>query len=831
MSANGPHGAAGQEKGQVMKHHKEYICEHRDNYTYLLGILKIGLSEEYNPKLKVREEIFGLVNEAKSGSVGDFKSGSGVKKSLNNDKIKEKNDKPNNARKNWSRAFLKSKAVAKMKRPLHTQGDYMNVAKSMFSMTQVGAAQLEDLQKKQEDGIKVCTAEVTDSPLAQSAEKNEDQLKVVGLDAMGIEQYDFHRVNVSGETSVTCNDRDYKIASGMILDALSFRSKYMKMANQTFNPTTAKYLARVEGREDPLPHPAATPVCPYTDNNEKCPYDGNWKAGLLPNLGWSWKMKNGMIEVYENKEDMERGERILDYDYPDTKEFCEDQCIVMAMMASGQCKTFCYQRLQFLDAKWRLHDLLNGPMEKKAQQKCPHRDFYNCRKVDTHIHASACMNQKHLLKYIKSSLEKEGNVQVCKKDGKTLTLNEVFKSLDMNAYDLTVDSLDCHADKNIYHRFDNFNAKYNPMGVGLLREIYIKTNNFIGGRYFAEIIKQVMKDLEDQKYVMAELRLSVYGCKFSEFEDLAKWAIDQKVYSNNVRWLIQVPRIFDIFKKTGAVRHFGDYLNNVFGPVMEASINPQGHPELAKFLEHVSGFDSVDDESKPENHFFSAETPTPEEWTTTMNPPYSYYLWYMYANITMINQVRKERGLNTFNLRPHCGEAGAYHHLCTSFLLAENIAHGLQLKKVPVIEYLYYLGQVGICMSPLSNNHLFLDYRRSPMEAYLRRGLNISLSTDDPLQFHFTKEALMEEYSIAAQVFKLTGVDMCEISRNSVYHSGYDEGTKAYWLGDRFQREGVDGNDPRKTNVPDIRLQYRHETLSAELQTSLEPFMPTARRF
>ena len=26
-------------------------------------------------------------------------------------------------------------------------------------------------------------------------------------------------------------------------------------------------------------------------------------------------------------------------------------------------------------------------------------------------------------------------------------------SLDMNAYDLTVDSLDCHADKNIYHRF------------------------------------------------------------------------------------------------------------------------------------------------------------------------------------------------------------------------------------------------------------------------------------------------------------------------------------------------------------------------------------------
>jgi AMP deaminase len=31
-------------------------------------------------------------------------------------------------------------------------------------------------------------------------------------------------------------------------------------------------------------------------------------------------------------------------------------------------------------------------------------------------------------------------------------------------------------------------------------------------------------------------------------------------------------------------------------------------------------------------------------------------------------------------------------------------------------------------------------------------GLNVSLSTDDPLQFHFTREALIEEYSVAAQV-------------------------------------------------------------------------------
>jgi len=51
------------------------------------------------------------------------------------------------------------------------------------------------------------------------------------------------------------------------------------------------------------------------------------------------------------------------------------------------------------------------------------------------------MNQKHLLKFIKKTLEEDGDKKVCVKDGKELTLNEVFSSLNMNAYDLTVDSL------------------------------------------------------------------------------------------------------------------------------------------------------------------------------------------------------------------------------------------------------------------------------------------------------------------------------------------------------------------------------------------------------
>ena len=181
----------------------------------------------------------------------------------------------------------------------------------------------------------------------------------------------------------------------------------------------------------------------------------------------------------------------------------------------------------------------------------------------------------------------------------------------------------------------------------------------------------------------------------------------------------------------------------------------------------------MDDESKPENPLFDRDVPTPEEWREDENPPYAYYVYYMYANMTVLNHFRAERGLNTFVLRPHCGEAGPVQHLVAGFMMSESIAHGLLLRKVPVLQYLYYLCQIGIAMSPLSNNSLFLNYNRSPLPEYLARGLHISVSTDDPLQFHFTKEPLMEEYSIATQVWKMSSCDMCELARNSVIMSGF----------------------------------------------------------
>ena len=93
--------------------------------------------------------------------------------------------------------------------------------------------------------------------------------------------------------------------------------------------------------------------------------------------------------------------------------------------------------------------------------------------------------------------------------------------------------------------------------------------------------------------------------------------------------------------------------------------------------------------------------------------------------------------------RPHCGEAGDPDHLASAFLTAHSISHGILLRKVPALQYLFYLKQIGLAMSPLSNNALFLTYERNPLPDFFKVGLNVSLSTDDPLQFHFTKVCMV----------------------------------------------------------------------------------------
>ncbi|KAI0873972.1 hypothetical protein GGS24DRAFT_461374 [Hypoxylon argillaceum] len=519
--------------------------------------------------------------------------------------------------------------------------------------------------------------------------------------------------------------------------------------------------------------------------------------------------ENGVYQVFENTAADAANTPVVGV--PTIKDFYMDLEQILLVSSDGPSKSFAFRRLQYLEGKFKLYALLNEFQETADTKKVPHRDFYNVRKVDTHVHHSACMNQKHLLRFIKSKMKKCPDEYVLFRDGKNLTLKEVFESINLTAYDLSIDTLDMHAHTDSFHRFDKFNLKYNPIGESRLRTIFLKSDNHIQGRYLAEITKEVISDLESSKYQMVEWRISIYGRSLDEWDKLAAWVVDNKLFSHNVRWLIQIPRLYDVYRASGLMGSFEQVVRNIFEPLFEVTREPEKHPKLHVFLQRVIGFDSVDDESKVERRLFK-KFPVPKEWDSQQNPPYSYWIYYLFSNITSLNFWRRQRGFNTFLLRPHCGEAGDVEHLAVALLCSHSISHGLLLRKVPLLQYIFYLEQIGIAMSPLSNNALFLAYERNPFIQYFRRGLNVSLSTDDPLQFAFTREPLMEEYAVAAQIWKLSPVDMCELAKNSVKQSGYEHSIKQTWLGENFNLPGAEGNKMVKTNIPDRREEYRHQT-------------------
>jgi AMP deaminase len=155
---------------------------------------------------------------------------------------------------------------------------------------------------------------------------------------------------------------------------------------------------------------------------------------------WTYRLdRSSVFQVYESEDAKEPAVHI-----PSLRDFYMDLDAVVDVSTDGPAKSFAFKRLSYLEGKYQLYTLLNEYQEVADSKKVPHRDFYNVRKVDTHVHHSACMNQKHLLRFIKSKMRKSPDEVVLFRDGKHLTLREVFESINLTAYDLSIDTLDMH---------------------------------------------------------------------------------------------------------------------------------------------------------------------------------------------------------------------------------------------------------------------------------------------------------------------------------------------------------------------------------------------------
>jgi hypothetical protein len=190
------------------------------------------------------------------------------------------------------------------------------------------------------------------------------------------------------------------------------------------------------------------------------------------------------------------------------RSFSEAYTRLLQIVHEPKVRSFAYHRLKLLETRFGVHKQLNADIESFEQRMAVHRDFYNVRKVDTHVHHSACMNQKLLLNFMKHKLREEGDTVCIKGGGGTpdKTLKEVFKELGLNERNLSLDTLSMHANTDTFHRFDRFNLKYDPAGHALLRTIFLKTKNDMEGRFLAEITRAVMKDLVEEKYQVREPR-------------------------------------------------------------------------------------------------------------------------------------------------------------------------------------------------------------------------------------------------------------------------------------------------------------------------------------
>ncbi|KAG5496317.1 hypothetical protein JKF63_02619 [Porcisia hertigi] len=484
---------------------------------------------------------------------------------------------------------------------------------------------------------------------------------------------------------------------------------------------------------------------------------------------------------------------------PTITEYIRDMSVVRQAASSVALQRLATHRLNLLEQKFLLHLSMNISNEagKKEEKEWNNRDFFTAYKVDTNVHTDAGSNARTLLEFFVDKALNHSEDVVFERDHHPVMLKELLREYEIDVHHITVDELHHHL-----HTHPD------------LRAIFLSPFNFMQGRYFAELTKRTLDIYEEDAFSFAENRLSITGASEQEWYDLAHWFDCYGMASSRSRWMVCLPWQYRRLRRNGVLKNFGEFLDHVFRPLWEISLHPAKDTKFHYLLAHVSGFDCISDESKidlPLTNVF------PHDWESHLNPPYSYYMYYMWANITSLNEFRASRGLSTFTLRPQCGERGSMDHLVSGFCLANSINHGVTLARHPVLEYMWYIAQVGLAMSPLSNTAGASAYLENPFPVFFHRGLNVSLATNQPLYFHFTREPLVEEYSIAAKLWKFELNDLSEIARNSVLQSGFSASWKQNALGPRYQLRSTLGNDVCRSRVSDIRVAYRYEVYHTEL--------------
>jgi AMP deaminase len=541
-------------------------------------------------------------------------------------------------------------------------------------------------------------------------------------------------------------------------------------------------------------------------------------------------------------------------DVPDFQEFVQDLHQIIDLSSEKIGQQLSLRRLDYLRNKFESYGLLNEHRETYLTTINPHRDFYNVRKIDNNVDLTMSMSKKHLLNVINKKLNEEPDRVVYEENGIQMTLQELFEPYFEDDRDKRLNIDDLFEFGLIDHTLSS--ADLNDRNLDyediikrdiLLRidKTFLRIDNYIEGEYLSLVLKQVLSDFEKSKYQFAETGINLHlMSEYQKMENgwssIASWIVDNKLVSHNVKWVMRIARNYPNLLRAGVVNNFQDFLDLIFKPLFDVSIDPESDFNLHFFLTKTSAVSLLPESLAIDIIMDFSKLPSPSEWATDTNPPYGYYLYYLFKNLTNLNSFRASKNQTLLTLRPSVAsltETHATESLATSFLFGHTIINGERLIHHPVLQYLYYLKQIGISISPLCWNKSvqFLNddgrmmgsskvaYEMNPSIDFFKCGMHVALSTDKPLFSSLTREPLIEEYSVAGSIHKLSNIDLCELCRNSVLISGFNAKFKSHWIGIKYvegDREWVKRDEfaIQRSNVPDMRLDYRMDCVNVEIE-------------
>jgi len=135
-----------------------------------------------------------------------------------------------------------------------------------------------------------------------------------------------------------------------------------------------------------------------------------------------------------------------------------------------------------------------------------------------------------------------------------------------------------------------------------------------------------------------------------------------------------------------------------------------------------------------------------------------------------------------FNLYLHCGESlnAQSDNLIDGYLLgAKRVGHGMNLYRYPKLLQRYAEKEICLECCVISNQTLKYtkDIRLHPGAEYLKRGVTVSLCSDDPVcQEH---ETLCDDFFAAIICWDLNLSDIKQLCINSILYSGVDKKQKS----------------------------------------------------